>query len=60
MSEHVAPEPRTFVKKVGDKTLTREVTSAAGEVEARFDGYLEKPAAKSSPAARPASSGSNS
>jgi len=35
-------EPRTFVKKVGDQTLTRRVTTPLSEVAARYDGY--KPA----------------
>lgn len=33
-------EPQTFVKKVGDQTLTRRVTNPTNEVQARFDGYL--------------------
>lgn len=33
-------EERTFVKKVGDQTLTRRVTNPTNEVQARFDGYV--------------------
>lgn len=42
---------RTFSKKVGDQTLTREVTNAESEVAARFDGYAEKQPTKTSAAA---------
>jgi hypothetical protein len=49
------PEPRTFTKKVGGETLTRQVTSATAEVSALFDGFTEKPAKAS--AARPAATG---
>jgi hypothetical protein len=44
--------PRVFTKKVGDKTLTRNVSSVQGEVAAKFDGFLEQaPAKPSRPAA---------
>jgi len=40
-------EPRTFVKKVGDQTFSRQVTSPQAAVEANFDGYFEQAPAKS-------------
>lgn len=46
----MADKPRTFVKKGPDgKTLTREVTGPASEVEAIYDGYKEKSAGGSKP-----------
>ena len=53
---------RTFVKTDRDgNELTRIVTRPDTEVAARFDGYVEKPAAKASAsttASRPASTSS--
>ncbi len=47
-------QTRTFTKKVGDETKTRQVTSPQAEIAARFDGFYPegegpdaKPAAKS-------------
>ena len=40
MADRAEQQTRTFVKKVGDETLTRSITSARAEVEARFDGYF--------------------
>lgn len=39
-------DPRIFTKKVGDTTLTRNVTSVSGEVAATFDGFTEQKASK--------------
>jgi hypothetical protein len=41
-------QTRTFVKKVGDETVTRQVTSPQAEVEAKFEGFVEQAPAKSS------------
>lgn len=52
---------RTFVKKTRDgRELTREVTGAGSEVEARFDGFHEKAtSAKSSTSGSSRSSSSS-
>lgn len=57
MAQTKETETRVFVKKLADGTeLTRQVTAApSSEIEARFDGYVEKNT-KNTPAARPASS----
>ncbi len=51
MAEASKPtKPRTFVKEARDGTkMTRQVSTAADEVAARYDGFLEqKPAASHS------------
>lgn len=43
--------PRTFSKKVGDRTITRTVHTASDEVAAKFEGFVED-AKSSKPASR--------
>lgn len=41
-------KPTTFSKEINGKTVTREVTSAEGEVQARWDGFKPAKTTKSS------------